>query len=546
MASKINIAQFSTNDTSGGAARACVRLNHGFINSLVSNVTYFVKNRQENVSSTKVLYSKNSYFENIENIINSDYIQRNRTDLTNTLFSSSLSDIKLPDLIDFDIINLHWIEKFLSINNLYELVKLNKPIVWTLHDMKAFSGGCHYSAGCEEFLSECKNCLQLVNDDYNLTQNTLHVKQNIFKNANITIVTPSKWLAYEAKRSSLFKNHRVEVIPNGLDTTVFTPMQKQRAKELLGIPSNRIVLTFGAMSHKERRKGFKELVESLELIKEKIKNHNVLGLFFGKSEIVDFPIPTINVGFINSDERLAVVYSAADIFILPSLEDNLPNIILESLSCETPIVAFDTGGAKDIINSSNGTIVEKGNVKKLSEAIYELIVNPKERINKGRKGRVLIEEKYQLHHQADGYIELFQELIENDFPIKQNSSINVIEPFYELIGSISVNNLSNIYDNLYLSKNINRLVSQIEELKSHKYEYILYGNGTVSKLIKSLINEQIIGYVDIQSKTNHPNNLKKLHYDKIIITVLGREDEILDYLVNELYVPKDKIVTINL
>lgn len=536
----MKIAMFSTYDAGGGAARACVRLNYAFLSNPKIEVNYFVKNKIEDSSSTIVLNSRKYSKEVIELDVNKTYINNNRTDLTNTLYSFSYSDVELPDLVDFDILNLHWIEYFISLQNLYELTLLNKPIVWTLHDMKPFTGGCHYSSTCREFEDDCSECQQLVNDKKKLPKSVLQVKHKIFKDANLTIVTPSVWLANEARKSSLFKNKRIEVIPYGIDSAIFKPIDKNIAKKHLGIEEESVVLTFGAISHAEKRKGFSELVQAMSLLKKKLGNKKVIALFFGSSSSDDFPLPVINVGHIDNDEKLSYIYSAADIFILPSLEDNLPNTILESLSCQTPIVAFDTGGAKDIIDNSNGKIVTKGDVQALCDEVYMLIEDEELRTQKGKNGRQLILNKYQLHHQALAYTKLFSELQNENFKYR-NLNLDVNSHFEKIIKYTK----ETLSPKTFM-ENYNIFFKLVEELKYNNKKYVVYGNGTIGKTIQALIPDKIIGYVDIADEKHHPLNLNNMNYDKIIISVLGREGEIIKYLMQELSIDIDRIVTLEI
>lgn len=538
----LKVAIFSTEDIHGGAARASARLGYGLLKDNRVDLTYYVKNKKEDVPTTKFLESNDNMLIDVEQMVQHHYINTNRTDLSNTFFSFSYNGVKLKNLDSYDILNLHWIEKFISLDNLYELSRVNKPIVWTLHDMKPFTGGCHYSSNCNDFMKNCEECSQLVNDSQNLTSSVLNIKHKIFKDANITIVSPSVWLAEEAKKSLLFKNKRVEVIPNGVDSAVFKPMNKVLAKKELGIGENTIVLTFGVMNHAEKRKGFSELIDVIKLLKEKIKNLNVIALFFGTSCDVDFPIPVVNIGAVCDDKKLSIIYSAADIFILPSLEDNLPNTILESLSCETPVVAFDTGGAKDIINDNNGKIVPKGDVQSLSDEIYNLIIHKDLREQKGKNGRKLIVSKYQLNHQADAYIKLFQELKNKKFDYVENK-LDINSNFDGLVGyTIRERKIDNSR-RLDFSKDYNILYNQIDKLKNNNYEYVIYGYGTIGKTTQSLIPEKIVDYVDIANEEKHPRNLVSMKFDKIIISVLGREDSIIKYLVEELGIKRDIIIT---
>jgi glycosyltransferase involved in cell wall biosynthesis len=534
----MKVAIFCTEDAKGGAARACQRLTYGLVKNDKVNINYFVKHKTEDTNYTLTLESDDNDF--IETSIEKFCIKEKRTTVTNTLFSLSYNDSKLPDLSHFDIVNLHWIEHFISLNNLYELTHLNKPIVWTLHDMKPFTGGCHYSATCEDYKGDCGHCQQLSSDIKKLPRNVLDLKKEILNDANITIVAPSVWLADEAKKSSLFKTKRIEVIPYGIDSSIFKPTDKNIAKKVLGVDENSVVLAFGVMSHAERRKGFEELVQAMNLLKERLNNKKVVALFFGAYSDCHFPIPVINAGYIDNDEKLSLIYSATDIFILPSLEDNLPNTILESLSCATPIIAFDTGGARDIINDSNGTIVPKGDIMALSDAVYKLIENEALRVQKGKNGRQLMLHSYQLHHQASAYLKLFEELKNKCFKYKF-STIDVNSYFDSIFGYVYRYNKT--IKELQFSRNFNNFFEQVKKLDQ---DCVVYGNGTIGKTIQTLIPERVVGWVDIKDEKHHPRSLSDMQYDKIIISVLGRENEIATYLINELNVPKEKIVIFSL
>ena len=541
----IKIAQFSTHESNGGAAKASVRLNYGLKKIDSVQVQYFVKNKNEK-SDTITLKQTNNLMSAISNEINSKFIENNKTALTNTPFTFNLCDSILPYLNYFDIINLHWVENFISLHNLYQLTKLNKPIVWTLHDMKPFTGGCHYNNDCYKFMDDCSECHFLKNDPLKITYSVLKIKQEIFENSNITIVAPSIWLSNEAKKSKLFFDKKIYTIPYGVDTDIFYPTCKNKAKIYFGISTDSIVLTFGVMSHTERRKGFNELYQSVKLLKENYKgNKELIALFFGNDGCDDFPIDIINLGHIGDQNKLSLIYSAADIFILPSLEDNLPNTILESLACQTPIIAFDTGGAKDIINNTNGSIVKKGSIQGLYESIHNMILDDAGRISRGKNGRELIVSSYQLHHQANQYKNLFQEIIDSKFEYKNNYLYDN-KYLYPMIDKILNQEISPNKDTIDFSHKYNNLYTKILSLKQSDKKYIIYGYGTIGKTIRALIPDHIIGYVDKNDKKNNPLNLKYMKYDKIIISVLGREAQIVEYLIHNLEIPIEKIIILSI
>jgi glycosyltransferase involved in cell wall biosynthesis len=406
----MKIALFSMEDNIGGASRATSRLFTGLKN-LKLDVSYNVK-ISNTTSIDNTIVSCNENKANLyENIINNTYINNNRTQISSTFFSFTYSSYDIKEIIKkSDIINLHWIEHFLSLENLEEIVNSGKPIIWTLHDMKPFTGGCHYNSGCSCFMSNCENCIQLTNDVKKLPNRVLKLKQEIFKNANITIVSPSKWLAEEANRSTLFQKHNIKVIANAIDCDKYKPINKDEAKTFFNIETYDVVLLFASQDNKEKRKGYDKLVEALEIVTNNLIELKIVALLFGAEHKNDLPIETKYIGYITDDVQISYVYSAADIFILPSLEDNLPNTMLESLSCATPVIAFKTGGISDVVNKGNGIIVDKGNTVELAEAILKLAKDKKLRVNLGKNGRQLIESNYNLKIQATRYYDLFKSL----------------------------------------------------------------------------------------------------------------------------------------
>ena len=357
--------------------------------------------------------------------IQGHYINSHRTAISNTLFSlpyPGLDVSTLPMVRGADIINLHWVAYYQSPLTLKKLFDLGKPVVWTLHDQWAFTGGCHYAAGCEKYQWNCEACPQLADDPFNLPGPVLKDKLRYFENANLTIVAPSQWMGACAKKSRLFKNARVEVIPNALETDLFRPIPKAEAKQVIGLSPDAVTLLFGGECGNEKRKGFHKLVEAMKFCLKKkgfreLAMSNKIGLIcFGHAndEMRDVGIPVKSLGYLASNEEIATAYCAADIFVLPSLEDNLPNTMLEAMSCGTPVVAFDAGGIPDAVKSGKtGQLVPLGDVKEMGKAILSLIFNPEQRMVMGKRCRRRAKEKYSLKIQANRYLSLYGELLKN-------------------------------------------------------------------------------------------------------------------------------------
>ena len=424
----MKIVQINTYDITGGAARAAYRLHRGLL-QIGQDCRTLVRYKASTDDSIVGVVPENppekveeEFFLSVA--IQQHYIDSHRTDISNTLFSLPYPGYDLsalPMVQAADIINLHWVAQYQSPLTLHKLFALGKPVVWTLHDHWAFTGGCHYTAGCEEYRHGCAPCPQLADDPFELPAAVLKDKLKFFEDANLTIVTPSRWMAECARQSRLFKNLRVEVIPNSLETDVFSPQPKSEARESIGISAETITILFGGVNINERRKGFRELKAAIKYclkdarFQNLVKSDKIRMICFGRlsDDLNTVGIPVIPLGYLDSDEKISAAYSSADIFILPSLEDNLPNTMLEAMSCGTPVVAFDVGGMPDaVINGVTGQLVPLGDTRQMGKAILSLIFNSEKRGVMGKKCREKIEEQYKLEIQAQRYLELYQELID--------------------------------------------------------------------------------------------------------------------------------------
>ena len=248
--------------------------------------------------------------------------------------------------------------------------------------MWAFTGGCHYNDGCERFQQACGSCPQLDRSGkYDLSHYVLKRKKKAFNQLHITIVTPSKWLAECAKTSSLFKGQRIEIIHNGLNLNLFKPVDKTQARRIWNLPINKKLILFGAMKATvDYRKGFDLIHEALKQLTDRWTGKAEL-VIFGSSEPENPPnlgLPVHYLGLLHDDVSLALIYSAADITVVPSRQDNLSNIVVESLACGTPAVAFDIGGMSDmIVHKVNGYLAKPFDTSDLASGIDWVISNDK-------------------------------------------------------------------------------------------------------------------------------------------------------------------------
>ena len=313
-----------------------------------------------------------------------------------------------------DIIHLHWIAEYIDYPSFFETIPDETPIVWTLHDMNPFTGGCHYAWTCVNFKQACGNCFQVGRPaEFDVSHCNLALKKRLYKKKNLHIVADSYWLENEAKQSSAFSLARsFQTIHYGLDTVKFTSKNKELCKDVLGINRNARIILFGADDISNKRKGLAELLSALK----KIHASDVHLLTFGKGQI-DALLPDKDIkcfGHIASSDLLSIVYSAADIFVIPSLYEAFGQTALEAMACGTPVIGFNTGGIPDIVvDGKTGLLAEQGNEDDLAAKIQFLLDNPELRLDMGRQARLQAESKFTLDIQARQYIDLYEKLLGN-------------------------------------------------------------------------------------------------------------------------------------
>lgn len=418
----MKVLLLSTYDIRGGAGKAAYRLHNGLKNigadSQMLVQVKFSNDTDVIATETEIIKKINKfklYLDASPKLFFRYPDKRKRTMFSLEWIPNFLKSRVIS--INPDIINLHWIcEGFLNIET---ITKLRKPIVWTLHDMWAFTGGCHYSHQCDRYKQGCENCPQMPPKyDIDLSRWVWGRKAKAWNNLNGTIVTPSRWLAKCAASSSLLKNWRIEVIPNGLNTKVFKPYDKIFIRNKLNLPQDKHLILFGAeKSTSDVRKGF-ELLKSalLDLSKTDWQNKCEL-VVFGAAKSYDSPnlgFKTHYLGQLNDETTIAQVYAAADVFVAPSLQDNLPNTVMESLACGTPCVAFDIGGMPDMIeHQKNGYLAKPFELEDLNIGITWVLQN-EERFQKlSSYSRQKVEQEFTQTIQAKNYFNLYNDILDS-------------------------------------------------------------------------------------------------------------------------------------
>jgi glycosyltransferase involved in cell wall biosynthesis len=283
--------------------------------------------------------------------------------------------------------------------------------------MWAFTGGCHYDEWCNKYKNNCGKCKVLNSKfDYDLSRSVWNRKNRVFsKTENITIVGLSNWLAECAKNSSLLKKKTVVNLPNPIDTNKYKPIDKSVARELLNLPQNKKIILFGAMSAtSDKRKGYSQLIDAVN----KIEEENIELVVFGNSGSKikeDFKYKINFVGKLKDDISLQILYSAADVMIVPSLQENLSNVILESLSCAIPVVAFDIGGNSDMIeHKNNGYLAKPFDTYDLAKGI-EWILNSENYSFLCENARNKAINEFDSKIVANRYIDLYKKIIDKTF-----------------------------------------------------------------------------------------------------------------------------------
>ena len=406
----------SNYDVKGGAARATYRLHKG-LQSIAVNSQILAGYKSSNDETVRLMPTQlGEKFKSIRPKLNRLPLKL-YPKLGQVIFSPQwVPDSLAPEVakINPDVINLHWVcEGYMQIET---LAKFKKPVVWTLHDMWAFTGGCHYSENCDRYMNSCGACPQLHSTkDTDISRWIWQRKAQAWQNLDLTLVTPSNWLAQCAKSSSLFKKYPVKVIANGLDPEVYKPLNRPQVRESLNLPQNKQLVLFGAMQGTDDRwKGFPLLVPALQSLSKSGWQDKIELLVFGSSQ----PENPIDVGFKThylgrlEDESLAKVYAAADVMVVPSRYEAFGQTASEALACGTPVVAFDVTGLKDIVDrQQNGYLAKPYETEDLARGIAWVLEDPDRHQKLCRSARLKVEEKFTLEVQARAYKNLYEEIL---------------------------------------------------------------------------------------------------------------------------------------
>jgi len=417
----MKILHLSTHDIRGGAARAAFRL-HTALRRLGHDSTMLVAHRDSDDPTVRALVRSKDLATNLRRRWRRSQILREFEDYQDTRpaglepFSDDRSQHAhdlVKQLPPCDVIHLQWVGGFFDYQAFFTALPQNTTVVWQLHDMNVITGGCHYDQDCGRYMNGCGACPQLGSTDpEDLSRQIWTRKQSVFgvlEGNRLHIVALSRWMLGLVKASPLLSRFSATLIPNGVDLGVFAPHDRRLAREVLGIPQGAQIVMFVSDILTNRRKGFSFLLEALSGLTQA---HNLFLLSVGGGERPGTgPIPCLHTGYVKDERWLSLMYSAADLFAIPSLQDNLPNTVLESMACGTPVVGFEVGGIPDMVRpGTTGQLVPVGDALALRQAISHLLNAPSTRRQMGAECRRIVSEEYSNELLATRYAALYESL----------------------------------------------------------------------------------------------------------------------------------------
>lgn len=505
----------------GGAGNAAYRLHESLLEQGVdSEFLCYAKKKNDSKVHVIMHSTAGNYTQNQESHYSPefkahtyrwrDYSKLPGADSSIELFSDTLTQVRLLDLPivqEADILNFHWMPGVLNLAELPELSQ-RKKIIWTLHDMNAFTGGCHYADSCSKYQSQCSQCPQIgqghVRAEQDLAQNMFDLKSKVFEISPMHVVTPSVWLGDCAKQSKLMSNKSISVIPYSLDANIFTPIERTQAKHALGLNQDTDYILFTAVSTETKRKGFAELIESLELANLSSNKTKLLVMgHFDPNTIQNSPIEVHALGHLSDIQEVANVYNAASVFAIPSLEDNLPNVVLESLACGTPVVGFKIGGVQDMVNHQvNGYLANAIDTQDFANGLNWALSNTQDLRT---ACRTKVENNYLPQHQSMAYLKIYQEVLSGQPLTKVDNSPNEVTQINSMIQSLTPPPpLASPSDRLPKYKVDGHYFSPIVDPKSiQRYEDKLWANKTSSPGINYNDQGHVNFYEYIAPKYSH-------------------------------------------
>lgn len=365
----------NTSERTGGAAVAANRLMKALINNGVK--AKLLVREKESSTLTVVSLPKSPMLRwrfLWERLVVFFHLHFQRKHLFEIDLANTGTDItSLPEFQEADIIHLHWINQgMLSLSDIRKILRSGKPVVWTMHDIWPATAICHLTLGCRNFMTYCHHCRLLPGkgSSHDLSSKVWERKQAMIDGENIYYVACSKWLESEAKRSKLLDGQKITSIPNPIDLHIYNRGVKTEARQRLGLPLDKKLILFASQRVTNENKGMGYLIEACRRLQD-LSQVAVLILGGHAEEVVEqLPLEAFPLGYINDEHRIVDIYNATDVFVLPSLSENLPNTIMEAMACGVPCVGFRVGGIpEEIDHKKNGYVAEYRSSEDLARGI---------------------------------------------------------------------------------------------------------------------------------------------------------------------------------
>ena len=412
----MKIIHLNYSDASGGAARATYRIHRSLIKKGITSEMWVNKKSSEDWT---VKEPKSKFFKVLSELnprlmrYVTKILLETKNKIVHSISIMPSTWVKLINNSDADIIHLHWIQnEMLSIK---DLSKIKKPIVWTLHDMWPFCGAEHFTTDKRWSEGYNANNRPDYESGFDLNRWTWQRKKKYWK-TSLQIITPSEWLEQCVGKSILMKNWPVTVVPNPIDTDSWKPLDKKLSRDCLNLPQKTKLLLFGAAGGtSDYRKGFDLIQDSLKLTHNKV--NNTMLLIFGQSKPdtpIDFGLPVHYMGNLQDEISLQCVYNAADVMLIPSRQDNLPNTAVEAHACGVPVVAFDIGGLSDIVkHQQTGYLAKAFDVADFARGINWILENNK-KLKLAENARNQIKNNFSTEIIANKYIDIYDLLLKKE------------------------------------------------------------------------------------------------------------------------------------
>jgi glycosyltransferase involved in cell wall biosynthesis len=422
--SAVKIIQLSRFDTGDGAANSAYRLHLGLLSLGYDSSLFISERRSETPDGTISLFQPPM---DVRSRVRRR-LRRMKIDRSIAPYRASrptgyeaFSDDRSPHGADVvtqiplgDVVNVHAMYKFLDYQAFFSTIPSRMPVVRTLHDMSFFTGGCHTDAGCGKYAERCGACPQLGSHDTDDLSRQIWERKRatlgVVERGRLHIVAPSRWLASEARRSPLLHDLPVHVIPHGVDIEVFRPRNRSFSREILGMAPDARMVLFVAQPVTRRVKGFTLLADALNGLRD-VTNLFLVSVGSGIPP-AEVHVPHRHLGPILDERFLSLVYSAADLFVIPSLQENLPLTVLEAVSCGTPTVGFAVGGVPEVVRPGiTGSLVPPGDVVALRLAMRDVLLDVTSRTEMAANCRRIAVSEYALQVHVRRYIELYESLL---------------------------------------------------------------------------------------------------------------------------------------